>query len=582
MNIERNKTNCHSKLDLESSTQVVYQQQRQASKILNQVQDDLLVKHHGFTLIELLIVVLIIGVLVAIAVPQYQKAVLKSRFSSLMPTAQAIRDGNEMYYMTNGGYADALAKLDVTTANTEDMTITLSDDSDYAYTLATRPSLKNNLIMYQKHSLNFPGEIHCEALQGNKLANWVCETGMHAVKALGEVVTPGYNTYVLEGTGNGLTPAQQALAELMANVSCDKATAMGYTCEITDKEEGTKKKRICSDTGVCSVYDYNLDGSYKRTTCKVNGNKCDTKYEHVYNANGNEISQRFCRYVQTDGSCSVYETYDNYDYVYDTNGNQTVKRYCQTIATDGTCSSYMSNGFNYTYDANGNMISKRQCSQVATDGTCSAYSNSSNTDYTYDANGNRIYSNDCSAIKSDGTCTTYTNSYNYMYDTNGNMTSSHQCKTVLSDGRCSEYTTDSNYNIYYTYDTNGNKISERHCKTVSADGSCSAYSNSSAMDYTYDASGNQTAARTCQTVAEDGTCSTYSRYATYFKYDANGNKTSQWGCSSVSADGTCSAYSSAIKYTYDDEGNTTSRATCQTWNAAKTQCAVWSTPSFYY
>ena len=74
-------------------------------------------KNRAFTLIELLVVVLIIGMLAAIALPQYQKAVWKSKNAQLKLLAKAYLDAQTSYYLANGKYAKSFSDLDIQMPN---------------------------------------------------------------------------------------------------------------------------------------------------------------------------------------------------------------------------------------------------------------------------------------------------------------------------------------------------------------------------------------------------------------------------------------------------------------------------------
>ena len=67
----------------------------------------------GFTLIELLVVVLIIGILSAVALPQYTKAVEKSRAAQALAVLKSFGQAMENYYLANGTYVTRFDELDM-------------------------------------------------------------------------------------------------------------------------------------------------------------------------------------------------------------------------------------------------------------------------------------------------------------------------------------------------------------------------------------------------------------------------------------------------------------------------------------
>jgi prepilin-type N-terminal cleavage/methylation domain-containing protein len=123
----------------------------------------------GFTLIELLVVVLIIGILAAIAVPQYFKVVEKGKFAESMQFLSGLKGAQERYLAKNGNYFNGVITSTVFDVNLGAMTkFTLGScttGNGPSYTILLTRALPAPAV-YGAYIVTYtapPGSIGCDA-----------------------------------------------------------------------------------------------------------------------------------------------------------------------------------------------------------------------------------------------------------------------------------------------------------------------------------------------------------------------------------------------------------------------------------
>ena len=124
-------------------------------KLVQKIKDtfSILNSGKGFTLIELLVVVLIIGILGAIALPQYQLAVDKAQFAKYQALVASLRDAYDEYILIYG----------TGTKNFEDLSFTLPSDFQNLSSYSEWNCLSNNNMFccMSRPSSNVTGMITC-------------------------------------------------------------------------------------------------------------------------------------------------------------------------------------------------------------------------------------------------------------------------------------------------------------------------------------------------------------------------------------------------------------------------------------
>ena len=166
----------------------------------------------GFTLIELLVVVLIIGILAGVALPQYQKAVTKSRLATLKPLVESLSQATEAYKVASGeSRLSSLELLDIeipTPTGTEykddlqqlwiyypwgQCILTYQDAQQYISCRNTTSHIR--YVRYLTGTTEYSTQRACVALDNSTVAEEICKQETKSTTPFWQGVPGGETSY---------------------------------------------------------------------------------------------------------------------------------------------------------------------------------------------------------------------------------------------------------------------------------------------------------------------------------------------------------------------------------------------------
>ena len=114
--------------------------------------------NQGFTLVELAVVVIIIGVLAAFAVPKFRDAVERSKASEAFNYLSTVRASQERYHARNSTYASDTTKLDVSLASPKYFSVGTVDDAELETTWKLTLTRAGSAAGYGEYTVIFSEE----------------------------------------------------------------------------------------------------------------------------------------------------------------------------------------------------------------------------------------------------------------------------------------------------------------------------------------------------------------------------------------------------------------------------------------